>query len=87
MSRVLQIYYSGFDAVFLKLPEDVRHRIEDKLDEGGRQLGHFRHYRMTGSPYCRLRVGDYRIVYAFDIARNELHLLAVGHRRDIYRTP
>jgi mRNA interferase RelE/StbE len=40
---------------------------------------------MTGGNRYRLRVGDYRIIYTFDKTRNEIHLLAVGHRREIYR--
>jgi mRNA-degrading endonuclease RelE of RelBE toxin-antitoxin system len=40
---------------------------------------------MTGSSCYRLRVGDYRIIYSFDAARNEIPLLAVGHRRETYR--
>jgi len=82
---VLQVYYASFDAVFLKLPEDVRRRIEAALDDMGLKLAAYPHYRMTGSAHCRLRVGDYRVIYAFDIQKNEIHLLAVGHRRDIYR--
>ncbi len=30
-------------------------------------------------------MGDYRVIYTFDTARNEIHLLAVGHRQEIYR--
>ncbi len=85
MSRALQIYYTAFDEVFLKLPDNVRHRIEAALDDMGLRLGNFPHYRMTGGNRFRLRVGDYRIVYTFDITRNEIHLLAVGHRSEIYR--
>ncbi|MCW5548662.1 MAG: type II toxin-antitoxin system RelE/ParE family toxin [Opitutaceae bacterium] len=40
---------------------------------------------MTGGNRFRLRVGDWRIIYTFDVARNEIHLLALGHRREIYR--
>jgi mRNA interferase RelE/StbE len=85
MSRALQICYSGFDHVFLKLPENARGRIEQAIDAMGRDLGSFPHYRMTGGNRYRLRVGDYRVVYTFDVARNEIHLLAVGHRSEIYR--
>ncbi len=85
MSRALQIYYSAFDAVFLGLPVQARQRIETALDDMGRQLSAYPHYRMTGGNRYRLRVGDYRVIYAFDSARNEIHLLAVGHRREIYR--
>ena len=85
MSRALQICYSGFDAVFLDLPADVRHRIEAAIDDMGLRLNAYPHYRMTGGNRYRLRVGDYRIIYTFDTARNEIHLLTVGHRREIYR--
>ena len=51
----------------------------------GLRLGSFPHYRMTGGHRYRLRVGDYRIIYTFDAVKNEIHLLAVGHRREIYR--
>jgi mRNA-degrading endonuclease RelE of RelBE toxin-antitoxin system len=47
-------------------------------------LATFSHYRLTGTDRFRLRVGDYRIIYAIDVPRNEVHLLAVGHRRDIF---
>lgn len=85
MSRALQIYYSAFDAAFLDLPVDVRRRIEAAIDDMGLRLGVYPHYRMTGGNRYRLRVGDYRIIYTFDLVRNEIHLLAVGHRREIYR--
>jgi mRNA interferase RelE/StbE len=34
---------------------------------------------------CRIRVGDLRVVYQVDDDRAEVLVLAVGHRRDIYR--
>ena len=85
MSRALQVYYAAFDDVFLKLPEAVRNRIETEIDDMGRRLTTFPHYRMTGGHRYRLRVGDYRIIYAFDAGKNEIYLLAVGHRSEIYR--
>ena len=51
----------------------------------GLRLGSFPHYRMTGGHRYRLRVGDYRTIYTFDAGKNEIHLLAVGHRREVYR--
>ena len=33
MSRALQVYYSAFDDVFLKLPDAVRNRIETEIDD------------------------------------------------------
>lgn len=85
MSRALQIYYTAFDEAFLKLPDDTRQRIEAALDDMGLRLDNYPHYRMTGGTRFRLRVGDYRIIYTFDTGRNVIHVLAVGHRREIYR--
>lgn len=51
----------------------------------GLRLSTYPHYRLSGASRYRRRVGDYRIIYTFDITRNEIHLLAVGHRREIYR--
>jgi len=33
----------------------------------------------------RVRVGDYRIVYEIIDARLVIHVVRVGHRRDVYR--
>lgn len=38
---------------------------------------------MTGTPTVRLRVGDDRII--FDETAATITVLAIGHRRDIYR--
>jgi mRNA-degrading endonuclease RelE of RelBE toxin-antitoxin system len=51
----------------------------------GLRLAVFPHYRLTGSNRCRLRVGDYRVIYTFDVTQGAIHLLAVGHRREIYQ--
>jgi mRNA interferase RelE/StbE len=80
-----QIYYTAFDAAFFKLPESLRARIEAKIDDMGCRLPSFPHHRLTGSNRYRLRVGDYRIVYTFNVEQNEIYRLAVGHRREIYR--
>jgi len=85
MSAALQIFYSGFDTAFFKLPPRLQSRIEAKIDDLGLRLKTFPHHRLTGHNRYRLRVGDYRIIYTFDAERNVLHLLAVGNRREIYR--
>jgi mRNA interferase RelE/StbE len=85
VSNALQVYYADFDSQFFKLPARVRGRIEAKIDEMGSRLAAFPHERLKGSNRYRLRVGDYRVVYSFDIEQNTIHLLALGHRREIYR--
>ena len=86
MRAATQIYYGSFDAVFLKLPAAVRARIEAKIDEIGLQLNSFPHHRLKRSNRFRARVGDYRIIYTFEVEQNRIHLLAIGHRREIYRS-
>ncbi len=85
MSRALQVYHPAFDSDFLALPVAMRQRIQEAIDAVGENLAHHPHHRLTGSTHFRLRAGDWRIIYAFDVARNELHLLALGHRCKIYR--
>lgn len=41
--------------------------------------------KLTGREGWRIRVGDYRIVYEIDDAQQDVTVLHVGHRRDIYR--
>jgi len=82
----LQIFYTGFDEAFLELPSNTQKRIESGIDEMGRRLRTFPHHRLKGSDRCRLRVGDYRIIYTVDVEQNAIHLLGVGHRREIYRS-
>ncbi len=38
--------------------------------------------RLAGQPYYRLRVGDYRIIFALD--SKNLLVIKIGHRRNIY---
>jgi mRNA interferase RelE/StbE len=85
VSAAQQVYYTSFDAAFFKLPPQVRERVESRIDDMGLRLSTFPHHRLTGSHRHRLRVGDYRVIYTFDVAENDIHLLAIGHRREIYR--
>ena len=51
----------------------------------GLRLATFPHYRMTGTDKYRLRAGDYRVIYRFDLVQGNIYLVAIGHRREIYR--
>ena len=41
--------------------------------------------RLKGREEWRVRVGDYRVVYAIDDDRRLVEILNVAHRRDVYR--
>jgi mRNA-degrading endonuclease RelE of RelBE toxin-antitoxin system len=60
-------------------------RLIEKIRALGRRLDDFPHERLQGRPEFRLRVGDYRIIYVFDLVRNEISLVTLGHRREVYR--
>ncbi len=85
MTAALQIYSRDFDADFFKLPTAIQARIESVIDRLGTNLDTHSHRRMKGVEAFRLRVGDYRVIYDFDRANGLLHLLSVGHRREVYR--
>lgn len=76
---------AGFDAALAMLPGNIQKLANEKITEIGSRLTSFHHYRMTGRQEFRLRVGDYRVIYDFDAAKNEIYLITLGHRRDIYR--
>ena len=85
MSAATQVYYAGFDAIFLSLSPALRARVEARIDEVGRNLASYPHHRLKGANRFRVRAGDYRIIYTFDVPQNTIPLLAIGHRREIYR--
>ena len=59
-----------FDAAISELSENPRPAGSTKL---------------TGLPYWRLRVGDYRIVYRIQDDVLVVLVVEIGHRREIYR--
>ena len=85
MKQATEIYSREFDSIFFRLPAPWPARLETRIRQLGRHLEHFPHHRLQGRPEFRLRVGDYRIIYTFDLGRNELSLVTLGHRREIYR--
>lgn len=82
-----QVYSSQFDRRFFNLPAGTQHQIQRRIDELGTKLREFPHYRTQGVDAFRLRVGDFRVIYQFNVEKNELYLVAVGNRRDIYKKP
>lgn len=41
--------------------------------------------KLTGRPAWRIRVGDYRVIYERHEDRLVILVVAIGHRREIYR--
>jgi len=80
-----QIASREFDGDFLRMPPAIQAHIQRKIDAMGLRLATFPHFRMVGSDKFRMRVGDYRVIYRFDLPKGEIYLVAIGHRREIYR--
>lgn len=79
-----QISSPKFDRRFFSLPAAVQEQIQRRIDELGLNLRGFSHFRMQGVDAFRLRAGDDRVIYQFNVEKNELYLIAVGNRRDVY---
>ncbi len=41
--------------------------------------------RLTGVPYYKLRIGDYRVIIDLKTNENILFVMKIGHRKDIYK--
>lgn len=80
-----QIYSPKFDQRFFDLPKDKPEKIQKRIDELGLNLRKFKHQRLQGVDVFKLRIGDFRVIYEFNIERNELFLLTMGNRRDVYK--
>jgi mRNA interferase RelE/StbE len=67
------------------LDTTVRDRIEKALDQLAMDPLALKNQikRLKGDSGMRLRVGDWRII--FDVRRAEIVILAIAHRREIYR--
>jgi len=65
------------------LEKEIRIRIMSKLKSIKDWPDH--HLKpLKGVPYFSLRIGDYRAIIDWRKDRNELWVVAVGHRRNIY---
>jgi mRNA interferase RelE/StbE len=85
VAAALQIWSATFSKAFDKLPSAVREIVQNKIDEMGARLENFPHQKLQGRSEFKLRVGDYRVLYEFDVKVGRLYLHYVGHRREIYK--
>jgi mRNA interferase RelE/StbE len=87
VAAALQIWSPTFSKAFDSLPAPVRDAIQRNVDDMGSRLANFPHQRLQGRPEYKLRAGDYRVLYEFDVKQGRIYLHYVGHRREIYRRP
>ena len=70
MDRLPGRTFERLTRVILNLERDPRPRNSKKL---------------RGVQDYRLRVGEYRVLYSIDDHKRVVEIIAVGHRRDVYR--
>lgn len=82
---IYEVTFSNLaDKQLSKLPIDVQNRIVSTIKRCRiRPYAHVK--KLVGSKYFRLRIGNYRAV--MDIIDNKLiiHIIEVGHRKNIYK--
>ncbi|MDB5089195.1 MAG: type toxin-antitoxin system RelE/ParE family toxin [Mucilaginibacter sp.] len=67
-----------------KLQDNIVKRLIEaiyKLAENPRPIGY---KKLKGREGCRIRVGDYRIIYEIFNGKLLIEVVALGHRKDIY---
>jgi len=85
VSAALQIWSPTFTKAFDTLPVSVREIVQGKIDEMGTRLESFPHKRLQGRSEFKLRAGDHRVLYEFDVKLGRIYLHYVGNRREIYK--
>jgi mRNA interferase RelE/StbE len=83
---MLKIRYSKQARLFLlKIPNRDAVKIRDKIEQysidPASQKNNIK--KLVGANVCRLRVGDYRVI--FDVDGNILDIIKVAHRKDVYK--
>lgn len=79
------IIFSDFSLKQLnKLSKDTQKRISSTLERCRiRPYPHVK--KLVGSKYFRLRVGNYRIILDIIEEKLVIHVIELGHRRNIYK--
>ena len=67
------------------LDEKILNRIFPKIEALSKEPRPSGCRKLTGNKQLwRIRVGDYRVVYAIDDNKNLVDIIAVRHRKDVY---
>ena len=70
---------------FLDLPTSIQQRIQDAIDDLSENPRAPGIKKLSGTDGYRVRQGDYRILFAINDMAKEIHILTIGHRREVYR--
>lgn len=66
-----------------KLDRSISKRIFEKVSSISNKP--YRHIqKLAGSPYFKLRIGDYRVILEINQEILQVLIIKVGHRKDVY---
>ncbi len=69
---------------FFRLEKEVSKRIIAKLEKTTK--GPKQHFSLVkGTGYCKLRIGDFRVLVVLQHTKKLIDVRRVGHRRNIYK--
>ncbi|NGZ96504.1 MAG: type II toxin-antitoxin system mRNA interferase toxin, RelE/StbE family [Nitrospira sp. WS110] len=74
------------DRQFRNLPPQIQKRLQPKIDSLVTTPRPHGSEKLSGADQLyRIRVGDYRLIYAVEDQRLIVLVVKVGHRREVYR--
>ena len=84
-------FLPGAEKSFKKLDKPVQQRITEKIDWLAQNAGAIIHHPLVSLPddlkgLCRIRVGDYRIIYWVYSDSKEIKIYEIEHRSKDYRS-
>lgn len=68
-----------------KLPPDAQARIDEAIDGLAEHPKPPGVRKLQAQEGYRIRIGDYRVLYAVNEEEMTVTILRVGHRKDVYR--
>lgn len=69
--------------------QSIRERLTDKLRWMAENALLLVHQPLKGEQWAgafKYRAGDYRFIYRLDVEKQQLKVLKVGHRRNVYKS-
>ena len=79
------VIYRSAERELKALPSEVVSWLASRLQALAGDPRPVQAIRSKASVYYRIRVGDYRVIYAIDDKLRQVTILVIGHRREIYR--
>lgn len=68
-----------------KLPQRMRERVVERIEQLSTESRPADSKKLVALGLYRIRAGDYRVVYIIDDVNQNVVIVRVGHRREVYR--